>query len=607
MEKIKKIKNIIVENKDSAFVESIVIYLVSVLQFIMIDLTSFVTFEITKISYILLLSTILAIKNIIWIKIVHNIKKGLIISSIFTLIACCLLHLVFVYHGTPFLFSDFKNFTTAFNVVRHSNPFLFIAQPRLLLFVLFFLVILKICWFYTGDYLFRKKRARFLFVICALAFIACVFFIEQDPIFFNFEYGIKRYTYIGCITKQALLDFDPYKKPDNYNEESLKEYMKNYVVKDDDGTNQKYPDIILILNEAWFDLSQISDISVEKNPTANFYNINNTIFQYCIVPDECGGTNRTEYELLTSNSLSMASSITPFNSIDFRDANSCVSYLKSLGYYTHANHVMTGDNYNRRLVYNQLGFDEFFFKDDFINLEYWANRKEDANDSSVFKNMEQWYEKMPDNPRFLFCVTMQNHAYYRDNDEKDYILTFLKEDGSADRDWSEYISSLTLTVSAFNELIDYYSKVDRDVIIIMVGDHSPYMANNIYETKDEEEKIHMRSTPLIIWSNNQKYLDNYSNNFTLFNNNRISAYNIFPSIIEMASLPRSGFYDCLIELKKRIPIITSYGSIYDSLSNNYSVDNVPEQYKDIISNMQNIWYGNITSPNLLKTFFMSSK
>ena len=84
--------------------------------------------------------------------------------------------------------------------------------------------------------------------------------------------------------------------------------------------------------------------------TREMVNIDNSIFQYCIVPNECGGTNRTEYELLTSNSLSMATNITPFNTIDFKDANSCVSYLKSLGYYTHANHVMTGDNYNRKLV-----------------------------------------------------------------------------------------------------------------------------------------------------------------------------------------------------------------------------------------------------------------
>ena len=75
----------------------------------------------------------------------------------------------------------------------------------------------------------------------------------------------------------------------------------------------------------------------------------------------------------------------------------------------------------------------------------------------------------------------------------------------------------------------------------------------------------------------------------------------------MANLPRSGFYDNLIELKKQIPIITTYGSIYDSISNNYSVDNIPEQYKDVISNIQKIWYGNITSPNLLKRFFLSSK
>ena len=586
MEKIKRLKNSIIDNKDSAFVESIVIYLVSLIQFIMIDLTSCIGFEITKISFILLLSS-----------------RGLVVSSIITLLVSCVLHLVFVYHGTPFLLSDFKNFFTAFNVVKRSNPVFLIAQPRLLLFVALFLVLLKISCFYTGNYLFRKKRARILFVCCLLTFIACNFFLDKDPIYFNFEYGIKRFSYVGCITKQALLDINPYKKPINYDETSVAEYMKNYVIENDGDSSQTYPDIIIILNEAWFDLSQISNISDKNNPLTDFYNIDNTIFQYCIVPDECGGTNKTEYELLTSNSLSMASNITPFNTIDFKEANSCVSYLKSLGYYTHANHVMTGDNYNRRTVYELLGFDEYFFEDDFVDLEYWAERKDCATDSSVFKNMEKWYEKMPDSPRFMFCVTMQNHAYYRDNKAEDYLIEFKKDDGTIDKDWSEYVSCLTFTTKAYNELINYYSNVDRDVIIVMVGDHSPYMASDIFNTETEQDKICMRSTPFIIWSNNKKYLDNYNNNCKIYDNYRICAYNVFPSIIETANLPASGFYDNLIEFKKRIPIITSFGSFYDYLFDNYTFNDIPEQYNDELAKMQEIWYCNIVSPTINKVFF----
>ena len=48
--------------------------------------------------------------------------------------------------------------------------------------------------------------------------------------------------------------------------------------------------------------------------------------------------NSTEYEMLTSNSLILMPSITPFNWLNLYNANSVVSYLKGLGYTTMAAH-----------------------------------------------------------------------------------------------------------------------------------------------------------------------------------------------------------------------------------------------------------------------------
>lgn len=78
-----------------------------------------------------------------------------------------------------------------------------------------------------------------------------------------------------------------------------------------------------------------------------------------------GGTNSSEYEMLSSNSLMLMPSITPFNWLNLHKANSLVSNLKDLGYATLAAHPYTNSNYRRDSAWLTLGFDETHFQDDF--------------------------------------------------------------------------------------------------------------------------------------------------------------------------------------------------------------------------------------------------
>ena len=133
--------------------------------------------------------------------------------------------------------------------------------------------------------------------------------------------------------------------------------------------------------------------------------------------------------------------------------------------------------------------------------------------------MIMWYEQMPDCPRLLYLLTMQNHGGWNMNDKSlDYIQA-LNNYGDLDETVDEYLSCIYLSDIAFSRLIEYFSKINRHVVICMVGDHSPYFSDSICnESYTEYERfLRLRSTPFIIWKNyidksndTEKYLDNLS-------------------------------------------------------------------------------------------------
>lgn len=75
------------------------------------------------------------------------------------------------------------------------------------------------------------------------------------------------------------------------------------------------PDIILILNETLFDFSLIHDFETDEPVMPYMKSLENVIRGYVSVPAIGGGTNRSEYELLTSNSLYLMKDILPFWSL----------------------------------------------------------------------------------------------------------------------------------------------------------------------------------------------------------------------------------------------------------------------------------------------------
>ena len=108
-----------------------------------------------------------------------------------------------------------------------------------------------------------------------------------------------------------------------------------------------------------------------------------------------------------------------------------------------------------------------------------------------------------DTPRFVYLLTMQNHGPWNTNPEEYNIVHIQNDMGDKEAEVNEYLSCIHLSNLAFEELIEYFKNVEREVIICMVGDHAPTFASEIIDEKytEDEKKLLLRSTPFVIWSN----------------------------------------------------------------------------------------------------------
>lgn len=588
-------------------INTLIIIAICFFQYISLDLSSIISFRIEKIILLWCVTVFsLFFITMILVLITRKTKLCCMIVSTLVLVLSIINFLVYKYHGTPFTLSDIKNATTAFNSVRDSNILSFIFQPRYLIFIACFLIELFLSNFFDKKHKFKRSKALVLIIFCGIGIYFSYFsanpLVPIDALSSVPEVTICQYSYFPGFVRQIHLSFlEPVNKPFNYNEENTIELLEKYTKEKDYNNISNLPDIVLILNESYFNVDLVKETNYSNDYLNSYHNIDNTIKGYTVVTGNRGGTNISEWELLTSNSYNICNSITPFHDINMDNANSIVSYLKKLGYYTIACHPQSKVNYNRGDVWKKLGFDEVYFEDDLNNLDYFMNLKKNPTDESLYNNIiELMNTNTSNSPKFIFCITMQNHLPFDTNVFKTNPITCNTNFGKNQDEVEEYLSCLQSSDQAFEYLINAFKDRDQDIIISMCGDHAP--AIDIFDINSDslDYYTNIRSTPLIIWSNNENYIRNFYEIPESLEEKRISLIYLVPSILESANIPLSNYYDLLISLRNQMPVIPYGNTYFDSLGNvkitgeNNEIDNFLETY-------YNIEYYNITKPTDFKS------
>ncbi len=514
------------------------------------------------------------------------------LSSVITSIPLTVLSIAnyytILYRNQPISTQDIHNMGTTLSVIDSYKFPITVYVMAIVVFFILNLLVARILYTREKGTRFKIKNAlakNICIVLFTLAFAFSVY-LGENPIkprntfVWSWEDSYHTYGYAASSIEVLQNSIDMVDTPCEYSTEKVESTAEAITVP----ANSNLPDIIVILNETFYDLRDILDIETDTAVMPFIDNLENAIKGRCVVAGTGGGTNKSEYELLTSNSVQLMPGITPFNYLDFKNANSIVSYVKSLGYQTWGAHCAESLNYSRGKVYPQLGFDQVLFDKDFGEKERYGTRGY-ATDEFCYQKMIEDYEKMGDSPRFMYLLSIQNHGGWELNADSHDIVHSLTDFGKYTDDINEFLSCIKLSDMAFEELTNYFSKSSRPVIICMVGDHSPSFAPELIDTGNLDAVLKLRSTPYVIWAN--------------FEINKteaplLSMPYLVPNTLKAANVPLSSFYTYISNMQNDVPVITAFNTYIDKDGSRFNYE-TKTPYSDAVNGYFYLEYNNVNT------------
>ncbi|MCR5651499.1 MAG: LTA synthase family protein [Lachnospiraceae bacterium] len=490
-------------------------------------------------------------------------------------------YFIYTFHGTPFTMGEIKNFRTAMAVAK---SYTFVMPVGTMIFLAGLLLTAFLIQFFCSYEGFLRWLPLGLLAVFGI-FLFFSFFspkplIERKLNTSSWIPVLEKYGYIPAFVRQTLSEIrGPVVKPDPYSREDNISFIGEVQGKNPDSGRK--PDIIFILNETFYDLKDAVDLNPDMDTLTGFRSIDNALRGRVVTPRIGGGTNVSEYECLSSNSMQIMPYVaTPFNVLDLRKANTILTYLKSMGYRTFATHPGETFSYRRNVAYPAMGFDRITFAKDYREPEYYGNRTSYITDSSMYRNMIRWYEEFSDDsPLFFYGLTIQNHGDWISNTEEQMLVKSGKDFGKYTHIINEFQSCIRLSDDALTEFIDHFRTVDRDVVIVMTGDHAPSFVKDrdFHELGGKDDFLALGSTPYIIWSNRElKALENMD---------VISMPLLLPAVFDAAGMKQSPYCSFLNLLRHEVPILRGTDD-----------KNLSERERDLLNRYYSLEYLNYSEP-----------
>lgn len=358
-------------------------------------------------------------------------------------------------------------------------------------------------------------------------------------------------------------------EPDGYSEKRVEQIVEEQKTSQEESSGStetedvsKYPNIVVIMNEAFSDLSVWGDFETSQEVMPFFKSLQeDAIGGEVYVSVKGGNTANTEFEFLTGDTMGfLPTGSIPYQQYINSETPSLASYLKSLGYDTLAIHPYNRSGWDRDEVYNYFGFDEFLDQTSFDNPKRYRGY---ISDSAAFdKIIEQFEQKDQDDRMFIFEVTMQNHGgYSKETPDFDIYLTLpeVTNKTTSVKATEKYLTLMNETDRALQDLILYFDQQEEPVIVVMFGDHQPsdYITDTIQricgvsggETLAEVQQGYR--VPFMMWSNfdlEHTYYDGVSANY------------LSGILLENAGVPLTGYQKYLMKLMEQLPVIN--GNVY---------------------------------------------
>ena len=512
-------------------------------------------------------------------------------------------HYVLVFRGTTIFPNDIFAMETAMNVADNFD-----YTPDSTMVYCFVLCALYAFALIRAKYGWKKDHPSPRFIVITFsAFIAYgTAFFTTDMLRALEIYAQQWKTQANgfVLNFTAAITYSFVDEPKGYRAEIAHTIEDYFSAQTDDGTNPV--NVICIMNESFADYSIYEYFSMTEDPMPYYHSLKeNTIKGSVYVSVTGGGTANSEFEFLTGNTLAFLPEATVAYQLYFDEKTpASIDEFVSLGYETTAFHPYEASGWNRPMVYEYMNFDQQLYEDDVTKKGRVRKYISDISDyHEIFRLTDECQDDM-----FVFNVTMQNHSGYSEDwpnlDEENYAAGRYAGKKYTD-DLNQYLSLTKESDVAIKELIEHYSNVDEDTLIVFFGDHHPPLSNDFYEdihgkAMDErsmEEVMLHHKTPFFIWANydipEEEGLE-MSLNF------------LMNKTFETAGIPLTEYQLFLNEVKKEIPVINRVGYITKDgeYIEKHEINKLTPKQRELVKMYEYLQYNNIfDNENMPSNFF----
>ena len=282
------------------------------------------------------------------------------------------------------------------------------------------------------------------------------------------------------------------------------------------------PDIIFVTSESFFDVTRLPGLTFDQDPLPVFHELSETCTNGRFLSNTYGGgTGYVEMEMFTALSASKlkeGDTLCTLPASVYQELPTTVRLLGNAGYHSTAIHAHTDELYNRSTNYPSIGFEEVLFWDDFLVPAEKCGPF--VSDEAFAKELIARYEaRDPSAPYFLYGMSMENHQGYTPDKYPEPSGFTATSDKLTEGDLAildALVQGLNHADASLGMLVDYFSQVDRPVILVFVGDHLPSLnltdGESIYSRLgsapgeeatywEPDAMFEMLTTDYLVWTN----------------------------------------------------------------------------------------------------------
>ena len=327
--------------------------------------------------------------------------------------------------------------------------------------------------------------------------------------------------------------------PEPDEEELMLMNAQSWIEELPDTDKDEQPNVIFVLGESFFDVTELPGVSYAEDPVADFHRICSEGVSGKFYTHTLGyGTENIELEIMTginTRFFSWDDMIYGWEQEKLLTYPSLPQLFSDAGYYTAYLHTFNDGIYNRTALYTALGFQDMYFSGDFAAIDpeaaaapdYWGYMYGKiagefySDDYLADVTAELFDQKAGEGPVFLWAVTMENHTPYTADKFSSYDFPFESDLGD---EAVGVLNAVTQGVAdcseALGKLVDHLAAQDEPVIVVFFGDHRPGTPLESGATVNSalgmcpanvadwelEDYAELYSTDYVIWSNDPSLL-----------------------------------------------------------------------------------------------------